>query len=254
MLQYFIILLVTYILCVSLFSGSISMHSDLSALHVPGGILAGKYSYGSKLHRNLLVIVEINSLPCFPFFGFPIKDEMGLGKTVELLACILAHRRPSLEVDFVYKSQNCDIEREPMIKRQKRERVECICGAAGEHSKYKGLWVQCDLCDAWQHAQCVGYSLKKNSFVSHENNTEDGSVKVMPKSKFSRKNKGTTNIIEIDGNYICSLCSELIEAAKIDTYTGATLIVCPAPILVQWQSEIMRYDSSSFSLSFLFFC
>ncbi|URD93147.1 E3 ubiquitin-protein ligase [Musa troglodytarum] len=191
------------------FNGNISMHPDSSSLHVSGGILA---------------------------------DEMGLGKTLELLACIMVHRRPSLEAGFVYNNHSHDIEAEVKIKRQKRERVECICGAASESSRYRGLWVQCDLCDAWQHAKCVGYSPKESSLPSHENETKGGgSVKVLSKSKFSCNKKDTSNIVEIGGDYICSLCSELVEAAKIDTYTGATLIVCPAPILAQWQSEVMRY-------------
>lgn len=177
---------------------------------------------------------------------------MGLGKTLELLACIMAHRRPSLEAGFVYNNHSHDIEAEVKIKRQKWERVECICGAASESSRYRGLWVQCDLCDAWQHAKCVGYSPKESSLPSHENETKGGgSVKVLSESKFSHKKKDTSNIVKISGDYICSLCSELIEAAKIDTYTGATLIVCPAPILAQWQSEVMRYDSSSFGFFFV---
>ncbi|CAL9111471.1 unnamed protein product [Musa textilis] len=194
------------------FNGNISMHPDSSSLHVSGGILA---------------------------------DEMGLGKTLELLACIMVHRRPSLEAGFVYNNHSHDIEAEVKIKRQKRERVECICGAASESSRYRGLWVQCDLCDAWQHAKCVGYSPKESSLPSHENETKGGgSVKVLSKSKFSCKKKDTSNVVEIGGDYICSLCSELVEAAKIDTYTGATLIVCPAPILAQWQSEVMRHTRS----------
>ncbi|WOK95874.1 hypothetical protein Cni_G04581 [Canna indica] len=193
------------------FNGNVSLHPDSSSSYVSGGILA---------------------------------DEMGLGKTVELLACILAHHRPSLETGFIYKNHSQDIQSEIKIKRQKRERVECICGAASESSKYRGLWVQCDLCDAWQHAQCVGYSHKDNTLLSHENGTEGGSVKVLPKSKSNRKNKDASNIVETGGDYICCLCSELIEAATIDTYSGATLIVCPAPILVQWQSEIMRHTRS----------
>ncbi|KZV51925.1 snf2 histone linker phd ring helicase [Dorcoceras hygrometricum] len=53
------------------FSGNISLHPFCFSSHISGGILA---------------------------------DEMGLGKTVELLACMLAHRMPSVEVtDGAYK-------------------------------------------------------------------------------------------------------------------------------------------------------
>ncbi|XP_042375333.1 E3 ubiquitin-protein ligase SHPRH-like [Zingiber officinale] len=192
------------------FNGSISMRPS-SSTYVSGGILA---------------------------------DEMGLGKTVELLACILAHRRPSMEAGYAYQNYSRSNKMEPKIKRQKRERVECICGAASESSKYTGLWVQCDFCDAWQHAKCVGYFPKKNCLTSHENDSKDGVVNGLSKSKRSRKYKDTSIKTETDEDYICSLCSELIQAAKIDTCSSATLIVCPAPILAQWESEILRHTRS----------
>lgn len=173
---------------------------------------------------------------------------MGLGKTVELLACIFAHRKPPSDEDFL--SDNPE-KLGNLIKRRKMERVECICGAASESSKYKGLWVQCDLCDAWQHADCVGYTPKK-PLVSTEADVTKESENLTDlekkskknssnKSKNSRKKNNKSQIMENDEKYICTLCSELVEAAKIKIYTGATLIVCPTPILVQWQSEIIRY-------------
>lgn len=177
----------------------------------------------------------------------PIKDEMGLGKTVELLACIFSHRKPSSEDGYKSVDDSPDISSQ--IKRQKRERVECVCGAASESSKYKGLWVQCDLCDAWQHADCVGYSAKKNPLVSHEVDMRGGSKEVLStKSKCGKRKKDMSIIIETEGNYVCLLCSELTEAAKINRHTGATLIVCPAPIVAQWHSEIIRYDTASHHL------
>ncbi|XP_008782680.2 E3 ubiquitin-protein ligase SHPRH isoform X1 [Phoenix dactylifera] len=192
------------------FNGNISLHPESSPAYVSGGILA---------------------------------DEMGLGKTVELLACIFSHPKPSLGEGFKSLDDSQDISSQ--IKRQKRERVECVCGAASESSKYKGLWVQCDLCDAWQHADCVGYSPKKKPLVSHEVDKRGGSEEVLSaKSKGGKKKKDMSIIIEADGNYVCSLCSELTEAAKINRHTGSTLIVCPAPILAQWHSEIIRHTRS----------
>ena len=84
-----------------------------------------------------------------------LSDEMGLGKTVELLACILAHRASKESVLKATKSANGA--REKLMK-YKRDRVECSCGATQEDDFYKGSWVQCDHCDAWQHALCVGYA------------------------------------------------------------------------------------------------
>ena len=107
-----------------------------------------------------------------------ITDEMGLGKTVELLACIFAHRKSATEggnnVDSAMKiHENQKIK----LKRLRRERIECVCGAVSESSRYKGLWVQCDICDAWQHADCVGYSTRAKTLKSRDS-SKDNNVKV----------------------------------------------------------------------------
>ncbi|PKU64874.1 E3 ubiquitin-protein ligase SHPRH isoform X3 [Dendrobium catenatum] len=168
--------------------------------------------------------------------GGILADEMGLGKTVELLACIFAHRKQSMDECIT------DDESEQMgsqIRRQKRERVECICGAASESRKYEGMWVQCDICDAWQHADCVGFSSRKKSSISHDKKSSEMISHI--KSKSQRNTKGNSYVIEMEGNFICSLCTELVEATKIKISTGATLVVCPAPIQAQWYSEILRH-------------
>ncbi|KAF6143028.1 hypothetical protein GIB67_041096, partial [Kingdonia uniflora] len=197
------------------FSGNISLHSESSSSYVCGGILA---------------------------------DEMGLGKTVELLACIFAHSKPKPEgsLTFDKKAQVTGVQRNSM-KRLKLERVECVCGAVTESVKYKGLWVQCDSCDAWQHADCVGYSPKRKSSGSRAA-LKAGFRKKGPSIKSRKhvkeknvKEKSASNTSEMDGSHICQLCLELIEAAQSPVETGATLIVCPSPILHQWHSEISRH-------------
>jgi len=40
-----------------------------------------------------------------------------------------------------------------------------------ESSACKGLWVKCDICDAWQHADCVGYTAKEH--IHFDNTAED---------------------------------------------------------------------------------
>lgn len=167
------------------FNGSISLNRNICASYVPGGILA---------------------------------DEMGLGKTVELLACIFAHRVQSLEDNILFEDETELIK--SRIKRHKEERVECICGATGVSSRYSGLWVQCDTCDVWQHADCVGY-------------------KPVVKARIHKKKRSTVDseITESEDSFNCSLCLE----HRPKTRTAATLIVCPAPILAQWHSEIIRH-------------
>ncbi|KAJ6762274.1 E3 UBIQUITIN-PROTEIN LIGASE SHPRH FAMILY MEMBER [Salix koriyanagi] len=178
------------------FGGNVSFHPEFSSPYVSGGILA---------------------------------DEMGLGKTVELLACVLAHRKSTSDDGSVVSPtwQNTG-NQQINLKRLKRERVECVCGAVSESYKYRGLWVQCDICDAWQHADCVGYSPR-------------GKKKRSVDDVQKHRNKTTISYVERDGEHVCLMCSELIEVADNPIATGATLIVCPAPILPQWHSEITRH-------------
>ncbi|KAL9315887.1 hypothetical protein ACSQ67_016888 [Phaseolus vulgaris] len=176
------------------FSGSISLYPETSSPYVFGGILA---------------------------------DEMGLGKTVELLACIFTHRRSASGSDILFDLEpQINGDQKVTLKRVKRDRVECMCGAVSESLKYEGLWVQCDICDAWQHADCVGYSPKGKSLKS--------------KQGCESKTYKTTMAVR-DGEYVCHMCSELIQATESPIASGATLIVCTAPILPQWHDEIIRH-------------
>nr|GLL21004.1 E3 ubiquitin-protein ligase SHPRH isoform X1 [Ipomoea trifida] len=189
------------------FSGNVSLHPDSSFCYVSGGILA---------------------------------DEMGLGKTVELLACVFAHQVTSSAIGSLSNSTQLEQDQRKNLKRLKRARVECICGSVSESIRYKGLWVQCDVCDAWQHADCVGYSPKKHKKMKaseEEMHRQDSSGKL----KNRAKRKGIEEIVEMDGVYICRACSELIQATEAPVASGATLIVCPTPILPQWHAEIIRH-------------
>ncbi|PRQ59652.1 putative DNA helicase chromatin regulator PHD family [Rosa chinensis] len=193
------------------FSGNVSLHQEHFSTYVSGGILA---------------------------------DEMGMGKTVELLACIFAHQKSADEDPIFADAEIQDTEDLKIkLKRLKRERVECICGAVSESIRYRGLWVQCDICDAWQHADCVGYSPRGKTIKSNETSNEKEHDKSSVVKNYTRK-KNTATIDVRDEEYICQLCSELIQATTSPVATGATLIICPASILPQWYSEIMRHTRS----------
>ncbi|XVF24305.1 hypothetical protein REPUB_Repub13aG0116300 [Reevesia pubescens] len=168
-------------------------------------------------------------------YGGILADEMGLGKTVELLACIFSHQKPESEVG-VFKDTVAKVTHDKKIslRRLKRERVECICGAVSENRKYKGIWVQCDICDAWQHSECVGYSPRGKAQKVSESADEQA-------LQNPKRRKVTTNIVVREGEHICPPCSELLQATDSPIATSATLIVCPAPILSQWHAEIIRH-------------
>lgn len=163
-------------------------------------------------------------------------DEMGLGKTVELLACIFSNRKPNEEeTSVVTNGSPVTDDLKTGLKRVKRERVECTCGAVSKSRKYKGVWVQCDMCDAWQHADCVRYSPKwtRKKAICQDVDEKAYAVEVVVKQ----------------GEYVCQMCSELLQVTASPISTGATLIVCPSPILQQWHSEITRYQDSSLHLT-----
>ncbi|CAH8371515.1 unnamed protein product [Eruca vesicaria subsp. sativa] len=183
------------------FSGNISLTPEYCSPRIPGGVLA---------------------------------DEMGLGKTVELLACIFSHRKPDEDETSVSNGSPVTDDLKTGLKRLKRERVECICGAVSESRKYKGVWVQCDMCDAWQHADCVGYSPKGKSKKASQQDVDE-------KTSQKKSKKDAVEVVVRQGEYICQMCSELLQVTASPISTGATLIVCPAPILLQWHSEITRH-------------
>lgn len=168
-------------------------------------------------------------------------DEMGLGKTVELLACVLAHRWSASEAHCIESGDGSQANQDDQIciRRIKRERVECICGAVSESYRYEGLWVQCDICDAWQHSDCVGYSPRGRKIK--KSGREEELVMSKVNSKSPRKKNGIS-FVEREGKYICQMCLELTRATESPVSSGATLIVCPAPILLQWHAEILRYN------------
>ncbi|XVF81925.1 hypothetical protein PTKIN_Ptkin16aG0001600 [Pterospermum kingtungense] len=183
--------------------------------------------------------VSLQPEPTSPYvYGGILADEMGLGKTVELLACIFAHQKPESE-GGIFRDTTTEVTTNEKIslKRLKRERVECTCGAVSENRRYKGLWVQCDICDAWQHSECVGYSPKGKARRVSESADEQGLRKPI-------RRKETANIVVREGEHICLPCSELLQATDSPIATAATLIVCPAPILSQWHSEIIRHTRS----------
>ncbi|XP_023551403.1 E3 ubiquitin-protein ligase SHPRH isoform X2 [Cucurbita pepo subsp. pepo] len=149
-------------------------------------------------------------------YGGILADEMGLGKTIELLACILSHPMSVFEdgKGFDDEMQQLVGDQRTKFKRLKRERVECVCGAVSENHRYEGLWVQCDICDAWQHADCVGYSPKGR--VLEPVDTKDGNCR-----KDKRNKRNTVNVTVRDEEHVCMPCLELMQATDSPMTTGS---------------------------------
>ena len=129
-------------------------------------------------------------------------DEMGLGKTVETLALIAAN--PANHSTFVRKNDE-GVDRKVEVGSGE---ISCMCGvrASFTHGPTVPLLVKCVSCCVWSHLHCQGLK----SFDDHS-------------------------------SWKCPKCcsmevmhSELIESR-------ATLIVCPVPILSQWEREIEKH-------------
>lgn len=53
-----------------------------------------------------------------------------------------------------------------------------------------------------------------------------------------------------EDTFVCGTCAEMIGRVEVEGECGATLVVCPTPILRQWQDEISRSFSTHFSTLF----
>lgn len=177
---------------------------------------------------------------------------MGLGKTVELLACILSNPNKDLPTPTPSERARKDLQ-DTLLKRKVR-RLECVCGSA-EEEEYEDSCVKCVICDAWQHSTCVAHKKPTEQSAGQWN---EESSKTESKSKGtgaqsrctkmrSKLRENNNDILSTGNKFVCGTCAELIARVEVED-SGATLIVCPTPILQQWQEEILRYVIHSFRL------
>lgn len=139
--------------------------------------------------------------------GGILADEMGLGKTVELLATVLLNPRQDLNNNFWQDYLENVLDNVPLKKRRLQHKVHCICTQENK-TKVKRAKIQCISCQLWQHRKCIK---------------------------------------DEHHNYMCpncwteataDRCSQLVES-------GATVIVSPNVIKMQWYHEISKHINSS---------
>ena len=172
-------------------------------VHMVNGALAKASEYAEKVRLE----APKGGIAC---------DEMGLGKTVEVLALIAAN--PKISVDGERLSLGVDLKDEGYADSCRRQNdgnnmreMACVCGSSGRLKDDAGLpedllVIRCSVCGIYQHMHCVGLT------------------------SFSRSD-----------DWKCTGCcaAEVLDMGLLESNT--TLIVCPMPILSQWQSEIDKH-------------
>jgi len=148
-------------------------------------------------------------------------DEMGLGKTVEVLALIAANPFAGgadcqgaagfkeEEEEHDGKEEEAAAPADAATDATGRRKLACVCGDEGrlKDDLPSGLLlIQCEVCGIFQHMHCLGLT------------------------SFNRPDE-----------WKCTGCcaAEVLEMDLVES--RATLIVCPMPILSQWQSEIDKH-------------
>ena len=207
--------------------------------------------------------------------GGILADEMGLGKTVELMMCVLAHRYvPPAAVKEEKEETALAEDTKPVVGEdddvaEEDEVVGCVCGNTDDD--YEGMWLACDECHEWSHARCVGYT--KADETRHRKKAEAAVQKsIEARAAFDAAEEGAEGAdtavhdVEDEGEhrlkglkmeadkataeaeaashappFLCGRCVATRAGEVVSGPCGATLVVCPAPILPQWRRELMRH-------------
>ena len=145
----------------------------------------------------------------------------------------------------------------------KDETVNCACGATD--ADYEGMWLACDDCGAWSHARCVGYTKtderrhfrraaaarkaaddardRARRVAAHARAHADESLERAVEEAEKAANEAEKAAVEAESTppFSCGACVASKAGETFSGPCGATLVVCPAPILPQWRSEIARH-------------
>lgn len=134
--------------------------------------------------------------------GGILADEMGLGKTVEFLAMLLMNPRPPESCQNTYWHTRIEeIESDVPLKLMRRRSIGEVFCVC---TSRKSARVQCSKCRLWQHKYCM--------------NSSD------------------------DIPHLCPNCwAEVVESSGQLIETGATFIVSPNAIKMQWFREMKKH-------------
>ena len=201
--------------------------------------------------------------------GGILADEMGLGKTVELMMCVLAHRyvppaavKEEKEEETALAENTKPVDGEVDDVAAEEEVVGCVCGNTDDD--YEGMWLACDECHEWSHARCVGYT--KADETRHRKKAEAAVQKsIEARAALDAAEEGAegadTAVHDVDEGehrlkglkmeadkataeaeaashappFLCGRCVATRAGEVVSGPCGATLVVCPAPILPQWR-------------------
>lgn len=124
------------------------------------------------------------------------------------------------EIKTEIKAEEGEIE--PSEDETRAEVVRCPCGARESDPTFNGLWVECEKCETWMHARCVGLCTN----ASREQ-------RLMKMSQEERE-------FALSG-FTCGRCIAEHASATVDETCGATLVVCPSAIIQQWRDEVENH-------------
>ncbi|XP_037950755.1 E3 ubiquitin-protein ligase SHPRH-like [Teleopsis dalmanni] len=159
-------------------------------------------------HKYCSYLMSEESSPIVVPMGGILADEMGLGKTVEILALILLNPRQEFTIPQNIDDDTLSSDDEILANYGKRARYKsellCVCVS----KKTKNL-IRCTKCFKSQHRKCVSTY------------DEDHSANV-------------------NEPYMCPACWEQETKTNL-IESGATVIVSPTTIKMQWYAEIKKH-------------
>jgi len=164
-----------------------------------------------------------------PVRGGILAESMGLGKTVEVLACILSNRSPTVDSDKLSMTdgKNTPDEIPRTFCNYQLDTRDYLCFCGGNSCNTSSLsWVLCDECNDPMHGQCAGFS-DQEELLKH--------TWQIP----GLKSMTNVRLCENKRCPICVAAKHALPGKLIDSC--ATLIVTPPSILSQWEREIKRH-------------